>query len=306
LIQTCEPENIKAILATQFKDFDLPTTRKAAFEPIFGHGIFTTDGPEWEASRALLRPSFTRSQVGDIATFEVHIKKLLARIPRDGSTVDLQDLFFELTLDSATDFLFGHSTNVLDKSDPNSKRGERFAEAFAAITERAGIEYVFSGYFTLQLLTVFSTRGRAGTLAKLLPYSANRTYEGDKSFVHQYVQEYVQKAVRLYREGLKQEKSEAEAKEHEKYVFLEHLAKTGYSEKKVQDELLNILLAGRDTTAGLLSYLFYHLARDKRVWEKLRAEVLTLGSDTPSFEQIKSLKYMQWVLNEGNCLNVHI
>jgi hypothetical protein len=142
LIHTCEAENIKAILATHFKDFNLPATRKAALEPIFGHGIFTTDGPDWEASRALLRPSFTRSQVGDIATFEVHMKKLLARIPRDGSTVDLQDLFFELTLDSATEFLFGHSTNVLDKSDLNSKRGERFGEAFAAVTERAGIECV--------------------------------------------------------------------------------------------------------------------------------------------------------------------
>jgi cytochrome P450 len=90
-----------------------------------------------------------------------------------------------------------------------------------------------------------------------------------------------------------------EVETNDKYVFLEHLAKTGYPEKKIQDELLNILLAGRDTTAGLLSYLFYHLAREPRIWEKLRAEVLSLGDETPSFEQIKSLKYMQWVLNEG-------
>ncbi|EHK99088.1 putative Cytochrome 52A13 [Glarea lozoyensis 74030] len=279
LIQTIEPENVKAVLATQFKDFGLPETRIGAFEPIFGHGIFTTNGPEWEASRALLRPSFTRSQVGDIATFEVHIKKLLARIPRDGSTVDLQDLFFELTLDSATDFLFGQSTNVLDKSDPNSQRGEEFGEAFGAVTARAGIV------------------GRAGVLAKFLPYTKGRTFDGDKKFVHQYVQGYVQKAVKLYQESLKQGKLEVET--NDKYVFLEQLAKTGYPEKKIQDELLNILLAGRDTTAGLLSYLFYHLAREPRIWEKLRAEVLSLGDETPSFEQIKSLKYMQWVLNEG-------
>jgi hypothetical protein len=52
----------------------------------------------------------------------------------------------------------------------------------------------------------------------------------------------------------------------------------------------------------MLSYLFYYLARDQRVWKKLRAEVLALGDETPSFEQIKSLKYMQWVLNEGRWL----
>jgi len=99
-IQTIEPLNIQAILATKFKDFSLPRRRKNAFQGMFGHGIFTTDGKEWEESRALLRPSFSRSLVGDLKTFESHISKMIARIPRDGSTVDLQELFFMLTLDS--------------------------------------------------------------------------------------------------------------------------------------------------------------------------------------------------------------
>jgi hypothetical protein len=44
VINTVEPENIKAILATQFKDFCMPTTRTDAVVPVFGHGIFTEDG----------------------------------------------------------------------------------------------------------------------------------------------------------------------------------------------------------------------------------------------------------------------
>lgn len=139
MILTAEPENIKAILATQFKDFNLPPRRKDAFHPIFGHGIFTTDGAEWEVSRALLRPNFTRTQVGDLDTFETHITNLIANIPKDGSTVDLQILFFMLTMDSATDFLFGHSTDVLGRSG-NSEAGERFADAFSYVTFRTGLE----------------------------------------------------------------------------------------------------------------------------------------------------------------------
>jgi hypothetical protein len=100
VINTSEPENIKAILATQFKDFGLPPRRKAAFQPLLGHGIFTTDGKEWEASRALLRPNFTRSLIGDLQVFESHISKMIAKIPLDRSTIDLQKLFFMLTLDS--------------------------------------------------------------------------------------------------------------------------------------------------------------------------------------------------------------
>jgi cytochrome P450 len=138
MVMTAEPENVKAILATQFKDFELPPRRKAAFHPIFGHGIFTTDGGEWETSRSLLRPSFTRSQVGDLETYEIHISNLIAKIPKDGSTVDLQTLFFMLTMDSATDFLFGQSTDVLGGSE-SSKAGERFADAFGYVTFKAGI-----------------------------------------------------------------------------------------------------------------------------------------------------------------------
>jgi cytochrome P450 len=108
IINTAEPENIKAILATQFKDFQLPSRRKESFQPVFGHGIFTSDGPEWEASRTLLRPNFVRNQIADLRTFEDHVSKMISKIPRDGSTVDLQTLFFMLTIDSGMLKLLGH------------------------------------------------------------------------------------------------------------------------------------------------------------------------------------------------------
>lgn len=104
---------MKTILATNFKDYSLGKRRAEAFIPVFGHGIFDTDGAAWERSRAMIRPNFTRSQVADLDTFETHISHLINAIPRDGSTIDLQELFFSLTMDSATEFLFGMSTNTL-------------------------------------------------------------------------------------------------------------------------------------------------------------------------------------------------
>jgi len=49
MFATIEPENIKAILATQFEDFDLGQ-RLALWAPLAGAGIFTTDGAHWEVS----------------------------------------------------------------------------------------------------------------------------------------------------------------------------------------------------------------------------------------------------------------
>ena len=117
-------------------------------------------------------------------------------------------------------------------------------------------------------------------------------------FVHEYVAGYVQTALekgKQYASG----KVKVDDDEASRYVFLNELAKTGYSAKKIQDELLNILLAGRDTTASLLSHVWYILARRPDVFEKLRAEVLRSGNNSPSFEQIKDMKYLQYVMNEG-------
>ena len=44
---TADPQNIQALLATQFKDFELGPIRRGIFEPLLGAGIFTMDGKEW-------------------------------------------------------------------------------------------------------------------------------------------------------------------------------------------------------------------------------------------------------------------
>ena len=65
---------------------------------------------------------------------------------------------------------------------------------------------------------------------------------------------------------------------------------------------MSTLLAGRDTSACTLSWLFYELAYHPDVYAKLREEVLSkLGSDgKPTYENLKSMKYLQYCLSESN------
>lgn len=44
---TNDPKNIQAMLATQFKDFELGPVRRGCFAPLIGDGIFTLDGKGW-------------------------------------------------------------------------------------------------------------------------------------------------------------------------------------------------------------------------------------------------------------------
>jgi cytochrome P450 len=91
LTMTNEPENIQAVLARQFADFEIGESRSKGGQQMLGHGILNSDGEAWERGRAMLRPSFVRSQVGDFDLFENNFQRLIDVVPADGSTVDIQE-----------------------------------------------------------------------------------------------------------------------------------------------------------------------------------------------------------------------
>ena len=85
----------------------------------------------------------------------------------------------------------------------------------------------------------------------------------------------------------------------ERYVFLHEMAKQSANKEELRDQIINTLIAGRDTTASLLSNTIFTLSRRADVWRKVRAEVDFLGGESPTFSQIKSFKYLQYVLLES-------
>ncbi|EKG20608.1 Cytochrome P450 [Macrophomina phaseolina MS6] len=294
-----EPANIKAILATRFRDYAIAPFRQPALHAFLGDGIFTTDGPHWAASRAMIRPNFARELVADLGAFEAHFQDLLAAVEvaqtdasgAAGEGFDLQELFFRFTIDSATEFLFGKSVRSLSAAGAGDAE-RRFAEAFA-IAQAEGLDLI-----------------RLGPLARVVG-ARKRLQTGEKAVnvVHQYVDQFVDEAVR-FREGLEKgvgreveqevEQEVVGGEEKGKYVFLHELAKQTKNKRRLRDELLNVLLAGRDTTASLLGNLFWVLSKRPDVWKKLREEVEEQLSGTiPTYEKLRGMKYLKWCLNES-------
>jgi cytochrome P450 len=75
----------------------------------------------------------------------------------------------------------------------------------------------------------------------------------------------------------------------------------------VRDEVVNILFAGRDTTAATLSWLFYELARSPATVQKIRAEIRSVvgdgdrdgdGKSKPTLDELKRMKYLHRAVNE--------
>lgn len=276
IFATIEPENVKTILSLKFKDFSFKN-REAAFTPLLGHGIFNADGERWANSRHLLRPNFARDQVADIEAFERHFKLMLKHIPRDGKTVDLQELFFCLTIDTATEFLFNHSTNSLRMVGQEDENNE---------------DFIFGKAFNFAQDDI-TVRSRYGIFDR---FRSNKKGEEAIKICHAYIEKFVDEALR-FRRQLDEEKL-AGSEKNEKYYFIQEVAKQTKDVKRIRDELINILLAGRDTTASLLSNMFFQLARKPEIYAKLRAEIATLEGRIPTYEELRNLKYLKWCLNE--------
>ena len=135
MIFTADPENIKAVLATQFTDYGKGKPFHDDWHAFLGDSIFTTDGEAWHHSRQLIRPQFVKNRVADLEIFEKHVGKLISQFGGRGQEVDVAALFFRFTLDSITDYLLGKSVDSLD--DPQAE----FASAFAEVQRG---EYLFS------------------------------------------------------------------------------------------------------------------------------------------------------------------
>ena len=85
----------------------------------------------------------------------------------------------------------------------------------------------------------------------------------------------------------------------EKYPFIVDLWKEMRDEELVRDQLLHILVAGRDSTASLLSWTLFHLVRNRDVLEKLKQEISILPADSEiTREQIQKLPFLRCCLNE--------
>ena len=138
--------------------------------------------------------------------------------------VDLQPLFFKLTLDTTTALLFGRSVYSLRAKTDSDIENLAFAENFNAA--QAGLAKRFR-------------------LAPWHFFYSPPHFRQACSKAHHFVEQYIEEHDVKRRKYIDSKTSES---------FMDQLVQESSSKSAVRDQLLNILLAGRDTTACCLSW----------------------------------------------------
>ncbi|KAH6678277.1 cytochrome P450 alkane hydroxylase-like protein [Halenospora varia] len=270
---TMDLDNIQAILATQVEKFGSAPMSRALCQPFLGDGILTTDGALWKRSRQLVNPIFARAQVSELSTFDVHVKRMIDLIPRDGSTIDLQPLFKKLFMDSTTEFIFGKSANALCP-----ERSSVLAQRLPAIFDDA-----------LRGLRKRFLMGKLGFLA-----GNDKEWLGKCAEVHAIVDTFIDEEIELQKA-----KKEVPTKDTPySYILLRELVKTTDDKKFIRNELMNVFFPSRDSAAVLTGNAIFLLARHPEIWNRARAEVLSIGEQKLTFELLKSLKFIHGIIHE--------
>ncbi|MEO6747573.1 MAG: cytochrome P450 [Caldimonas sp.] len=240
-----------------------------------GDGLFTakTDEPNWPKAHRLLMPAF--GPIGMRGMFDQMLDiadQMLVRWERFGpsTVIEVTDDMTRLTLDTIALCAFDYRFNSFYQQEMHP-----FVGAMVDALSETG------------------ARERRLDIANKLMLRKKRAYEDDL------------KLMREVADGLIAErKRDPEGAKKKDLLGLmlqgrDPVTGEGLSDENIRYQLVTFLIAGHETTSGLLSFATYFLCKNPQVLAKARAEVdAALGDEMPRIEHLAKLRYIEQILME--------
>lgn len=265
------PDLIREILKDPSGIFPKSDLMVNALEPLIGQSIFVTDGERWRRQRSMIDPAFSLMRIGHafaamraaVDDYEVHLDGVVAR----GEALSLDLAMSHLTADIICRTVFSTS---LDSGVAHEvfedftvfERSVAQVDIRRLITEPAWSDPPQPPEV---LAACRRIRGHLGTLV-------DTHLEPDAGYND--IASAVIGAV------------DADSGEP-------------FTREELIDQLGVFFLAGHETTASVLTWVFYILAMQPAVLETLRAEVdAVVGEGDVTFEHIRQLPYVRAVFRE--------
>ncbi|KAG1362338.1 Cytochrome P450 704C1 [Cocos nucifera] len=269
-IYTTDPTVIEYILKTNFRNYGKGLFNHQNQKDLFGDGIFAVDGDKWRHQRKLASYEFSTKVLRDFsgAVFKRNAAKLAHIISESeiaNKKLNIQDLFMKSTMDSIFKVGFGMDLDCLH----DSYQGNIFSNAFDDSSELIMLRYVNVFWKIMKVLNI----GSEAILKERI------------KVVNDFVYKLIDKRVEQFSNG----RNHLVKKEDILSRLLEESKKDpqNMNYQYLRDIILNFLIAGKDTTAGTLSWFFYMLCKNPSIQEKISQEVkqVTETNEDANFDE---------------------
>ncbi len=244
---------IKHLLSDAFPSFEKGRVLRDALEELFHEGIFNTDGDSWRQQRKVASHMFSHASLVDkmFTVFSAESEKLVELLHtyvKTGETVDFQRLMHDFTFDSMCSIAFGVEMSQMGSHTPHA-----FCHSFDEAQRLAFARTISApvAWKTLRCLNVAQEKQFRAHMkivdAFIYQIVADRRASGDK---------FADSGDLLS-------------------LFLADAAKRGeeLTDSYLRDVVLNFLVAGRDTTATALTWLFFEFDRHPQTQQRCAREV---------------------------------
>jgi cytochrome P450 len=257
------PDDIEYVLRGEPHNFikDELTRRLAN---LLGQGLLTSEGDFWRRQRRLAQPAFQPSHIGHYGSVMTGYTESLVQDWQDGEQRDIHRDMMQLTLAIAAKTFF-------DADVAQEANGVRTA---------------------LEAVMDFDM----GLSSWLFPYQWAPTPAAFR----------FRRAVRTLDQIIYHIIQQRRAREHTAEDLLSRLLAARNEEgsqmtdRQLRDEVMTLLLAGRETTALTLSYCSYLLAQHPQAEHALLTEwAQVLAGRTPTAADVPRLPYTTWVVRES-------
>lgn len=256
-----DPERIETVLQTRGHLIKDYFTRDLGV--VLGEGLLNAEGEPWKRNRKLMSGTFQPREIAGFAGSMVACTDAILEGFQDGAVRDLHNDSMRLTLDVVVDTLFDTKLS-------------RFDDVERALTE-ISLEYQRL-WQTWRIM-----------LPAWVPVEPRRKIKKARALLDEVLLELIRQ---------KREKPGRDLLSH--LIALQDEDGRGLTDAQLRDEAMTLFLAGHETTALALTYIFHLLATHPEIYEKLRAEVdSVLVGRKPTHEDAPKLPYVNAVIREG-------
>ncbi|XP_024184309.1 cytochrome P450 704C1 [Rosa chinensis] len=267
-VYTSDPANVEYMLKTNFVNYGKGLYHHSILSDIAGDSIFTVDGESWQHQRKLSSYEFSTKIMRDFSlqVFRTNAVKL-ARIISEAITFDqaieIQDLFMKSSLDSIVRIFLGID---LDTMGGTNEEGIRFSYVFNEANEFILYRYVDFFWKIKRFLNI-------GSEAVL------------KNHI-KVIDQFMYTLIKSKMDAVHQSEDNLPLKKRDFISRLLEMKET--NPKYIKDMGVNFIIAGKDTVATALSWLFYMLCKYPRIQEKISQEVreATNMKDNSSMDEL--------------------
>jgi cytochrome P450 len=270
---TRSPRHVEQVFVEGFDRFP-KSTHYRLLAAVTGEGLLTSEGPTWERQRRLIQPVLGRRQIDGLVPPMVEATAAYLDRFRPHGVVDLSAEMTEVTLDVVGRALFGTGlSGYVDRLRP-------------AVTE--GMDIALLGA-RLQLLLGLPRWliDAAGTALRRfpMPWPLSRIRRVMRT-IDDVVTELVDQRV-----------ADGTGRSAD---LLDLLLGLDIPRDLVRDELVTMMLAGHETTANALSWLWYLLATHPDAYQRHIDEVAAVvGDRPPTAAEVEQLPWTSACLQEA-------